>query len=1133
MPQQAAGITAAASWLHRRPLQVDPVLKPPYLAAPMTEITPPQGAFRRVSGARRWALRLACSVTIVMVCEAAPSPLVLLSDSIVDDKALVTPVGTTFGGAMNGTAFQNDILVSHNGWQYTAWYDTVGTDQNLWIGRRSILGPAAGAWEKFDTGSDQVNGDESAWDTHNTISLGISKADGVLHMSWDHHVNNLRYRRSLPGLATHADSVWDASRILAEQSWLTSSGSAVTSVTYPMFIPTPEDTLLFNYRTGGSSNGSNWLAAWQPASANYVAPILVTIKDGTYTGLSNNGGNFTSTSRNAYANGFDFGPDGRLHYTWTWRESVVASNHDLCYAYSPDRGVKWYNNSGTLIADTSLGQRIRVDTPGTVVVPLDCRQQLINQQTQCVDDQGRVHVLVYHRRQESGYEWTLGDEPFRGEDTAYFHYFRDPATGTWKGSRLPVTHPVGSRPDVETLPNGDIYTVFQSGGSLVVAAATAAANFTDWTILAAYGSNFDSEPRLDHARLRKCGVLSVFISEGAPAPTQPAPVPLHVIDFATGPVFEVHAGQDLRVADLDGDGFHQVVLTGSVGASPGVAVQSRRWLYQGNVVSTQADVTINLPVGSHTLVHEATSNGGLTSTDSVVVTVLEKAPAPFITATASSHDGNPPENTLDGDLGTRWSAEGSGQFITWEFARLQRVRSVSIALYSGDLRTSSFDLLASADGIKWTAVLTGASSSGATTALEKFAMPETIARFIRYVGYGNSLSNWNSLTEAAFELAPRQPYLPDAHTLQLWHLDEAAPPFVNAGNPAHPLAGLHNGALASRSALPGFGSSVNFNTGTGTNRGILTYAPTLASSVAPETPPTFAYHGSDGAFTIEALVRFDTLPGTWATGGQIIAMDGDGTGTEDRVFQLRISPSGGLPVLQFVKIANLTESLAAPLPADGNHAVNTTDWFHVAVTYDGDAGAPNNTRFYWTRLAPGVDRANEIGTGSLTAEFDFSTMQGDFSIGNEARATNGSSEVFIGSIDEVRISATARAPDDFIFSDDADHDSLPDTWEVLHFGNAEQGPEDDFDGDGTSNHTEFLLGLDPSDSSSAFRATIQSSGASFTLTWPTAPGLTFRIERSATLDGNWLDLATVQAGAFTDPNPPSDRAFYRVALLKP
>lgn len=1081
----------------------------------------------------RIALGIACGLACMMASEAAPPAVSLLSDSIVDDKALVTPDGAQFGGAMNGMSFQNDILVSHNGWQYAAWYDTVGTDQSVWLGRRAILGPTSGTWEKFDTGSNLVNADErNEWDVHNNISLGISKADGTLHFSWDHHVNNLRYRRSLPGLASYADSAWNSSRILPEQNWLTAPGS-VLKITYPVFVSTPEDTLLFNYRTDGSSNGSNWLATYQPGSENYAAPILVTVKDGTYTGLSNNGGSFTSTSRNAYANGFDFDSDGRLHYTWTWRESVVASNHDICYAYSPDRGVKWYNNAGTLIADTSLGQRIRVDTPGIVVVPLDGRQQLINAQAQCVDDFGRVHVLSYHRRQEAGFEWTLGDGAFSGPDTAYYHYFRSPITRTWTRNRLPVTYPVGSRPDLETLPNGDIYTVFQTGGKLVVAGATVAGSYKDWTILRVYGSNFLGEPRIDHARLRKSGVLSVFISEDAPSSSEPSAVPLHVIDFATGSVFEAHAGQDQRVTDEDDNGFHEVSLSGSVGASSGVAIQSRRWLYQGNVVSTLADLTVHLPVGSHTLTYEATSAGGIVSSDNVVVTVLPGVSVPFVTATASSNDGNPPENTLDGNLGTRWSALGSGEFITWEFARTQLVRSVSIAFLDGNLRTFSFDLLASTDGLTWIPVLNRGNSSGTSTALETFDIPLTSARFIRYRGYGNSQNSWNSLTEVDFGLASPQAYIPDVHTLQLWHLDENGPPFANAADLAYPLSGLHNGALASRPARPGFGSSVNFNTGTGTNRGILTYAPALSASVAAETPSTFRYHGSDGAFTIDALVRFDSLPGGWDSEGQIVAMDGDGAFGQDRVFQFRISPSGGSPALQFVKIGDLIETLTAPLPLSGKHTVNTTDWFHVAVAYNGDAGSPNNTRFYWTRVTPGVDRANQLGTGTLAAEFDHTTMQGDFSIGNDARDTGGSSGEFIGSIDEVRISAIARTADDFLFSDDRDKDSLPDVWEAHHFGDSAQGPAADFDHDGTTNRTEFLLGLDPADGSSAFHASIHLAGASPTLTWPTAPGLSFRVERSTTLTGAWTDLGIVQAGTWTDPSPPPGRAFYRIVLLDP
>jgi hypothetical protein len=66
--------------------------------------------------------------------------------------------------------------------------------------------------------------------------------------------------------------------------------------------------------------------------------------------------------------------------------------------------------------------------------------------------------------------------------------------------------------------------------------------------------------------------------------------------------------------------------------------------------------------------------------------------------------------------------------------------------------------------------------------------------------------------------------------------------------------------------------------------------------------------------------------------------------------------------------------------------------------------------------------------------------------------------------------------------------SIPPTGsrEILHFGNTARGPTDDSDGDGTRKHAEFLLGLDPSDGTSAFRATILPASGGFTLTWSPA-----------------------------------------------
>ncbi len=42
-----------------------------------------------------------------------------------------------------------------------------------------------------------------------------------------------------------------------------------------------------------------------------------------------------------------------------------------------------------------------------------------------------------------------------------------------------------------------------------------------------------------------------------------------------------------------------------------------------------------------------------------------------------------------------------------------------------------------------------------------------------------------------------------------------------------------------------------------------------------------------------------------------------------------------------------------------------------------------------------------------------------------------------------------------------DDDTMDDDWERTHFGNLNQGPDDDFDNDGLTNLAEYLLGTDP------------------------------------------------------------------------
>src|SRR5213594_1647804 len=126
-----------------------------------------------------------------------------------------------------------------------------------------------------------------------------------------------------------------------------------------------------------------------------------------------------------------------------------------------------------------------------------------------------------------------------------------------------------------------------------------------------------------------------------------------------------------------------------------------------------------------------------------------------LSVTASGNDGNVPQNTLDNNLATRWSAYGDGQWIRYALGALTAIGVVNIAWYLGDSRSAHFDIQVSLDTVTWTTVFSG-QSSGLTTQFEPYAFPSVAARYLRIMGHGQwsgptLLTLWNSITEVAVQ----------------------------------------------------------------------------------------------------------------------------------------------------------------------------------------------------------------------------------------------------------------------------------------------------------------------------------------------------------------------------------------------
>lgn len=121
-----------------------------------------------------------------------------------------------------------------------------------------------------------------------------------------------------------------------------------------------------------------------------------------------------------------------------------------------------------------------------------------------------------------------------------------------------------------------------------------------------------------------------------------------------------------------------------------------------------------------------------------------------VALTASSHDGNGPDRLFDQDLTTRWSSAGDGEWAMLDYGSVQEFDAIQAAFSKGNERQSRFDIQVSVDGENWTTVLENQLSSGKAIGLERFQWENAVkARYVKYVGHGNTKNGWNSLTELA------------------------------------------------------------------------------------------------------------------------------------------------------------------------------------------------------------------------------------------------------------------------------------------------------------------------------------------------------------------------------------------------
>ncbi|EJD00360.1 uncharacterized protein FOMMEDRAFT_159034 [Fomitiporia mediterranea MF3/22] len=435
---------------------------------------------------------------------------------------------------LNGESFQQDALVTFNGYQYAAFYDantsTNASVRYVSVARRVLsttnLKNSTNAeeegWEKLTL----MDYNQTLDDGHDIISLGISHTDGTLHLGFDQHDDNLHYRITKHGVATNPQNVtWSAGIFGDVLDYLpgleTLDKSAYfINITYPRFLSLPaaakaashsEADLLLELRVGRSGLGDDWLYAYVPNQ-----------------GWTEVGKYLEGVNNNAYINGLDFDGRGALHVSWTYRDYINdtgqdVANHDMDYALSYDLGKTWQNNWNQTIANLSEKWPIYPSAAGITIFSIPKYGGILNQEAQTIDSEGRLHVL--NRENITGIE-------------QWYHYWRS-TTAHWTRTPFPLPSQLNppSANNITGTPTviGKRGKLISRGSSLLallpsnaansralsILASTAQGHFRDWRVVWEVEEGCVAEPLFDRYRLVTAeeggdgdGALSLFLVNG-------------------------------------------------------------------------------------------------------------------------------------------------------------------------------------------------------------------------------------------------------------------------------------------------------------------------------------------------------------------------------------------------------------------------------------------------------------------------------------------------------------------------------------------------------------------------------------------------------------------------------------------
>ena len=264
-------------------------------------------------------------------------------------------------------------LLTRDGRQYVAYYDE---DRFLTLAQREL---GSRHWKNYRFPV------QMGWQTgsHARLSIALDR-QGYIHLTC--YRRGLLQEPPMPPRPIYYRSLAPHSIDEFERLYMVSEAERTD---YPTFI-TVNDTIYFSFRDGGSGQGDQHFYRYDEQQRRWERLFDTPLLDGR-----------GEMNAYVYGGGFPvFGPDGRWHLLWMWRDTPDhATNHSLSYARTVGKDLTQWETAG----GNPVEPPFTIENTELLVDDAPPGGGLSNPLKALSWDSMQQVVVSYHRFDESGY----------------------------------------------------------------------------------------------------------------------------------------------------------------------------------------------------------------------------------------------------------------------------------------------------------------------------------------------------------------------------------------------------------------------------------------------------------------------------------------------------------------------------------------------------------------------------------------------------------------------------------------------------------------------------------------------------------------------------------------------------------